>query len=406
MDNVTHTLVGVALGHCARTRDPSLRKALVWAAALGSNLPDFDFLINPFVGGGKLAYLLHHRGHTHTLILAPLLALVTTAAALKVSKAGRSRFAPVYAMALLAGAIHIGMDGFNDYGIHPFWPFDNRWYYGDFVFIIEPLLLFALIPFAFFRTPAAWAKWGLAVIGAGLAGLVWFGPFMSWPVALFATAWAALHFALQRRSPSLKVLGAALACVLLVFFGTSKAVRAKVAREILAKDPGESSVQLITTPAPSNPVCWRAIYVGRDGDGNPVLRLGLVSLIPQVLKPGECVVRSIIDPTLPLRPVDGGARDASIHWVGEHRSSAGELRELASANCWIDQFLRFARAPFWLKLQDATVVGDLRYDREPGLGFAEAMLRGGEPCLKRVPPWVPPAAAAFGHVGGQDAQSQ
>jgi inner membrane protein len=33
----------------------------------GSNLPDLDALYTG-ITGGKLGYLLHHRGHTHTLV--------------------------------------------------------------------------------------------------------------------------------------------------------------------------------------------------------------------------------------------------------------------------------------------------------------------------------------------------
>ncbi|WP_370466973.1 metal-dependent hydrolase, partial [Salmonella enterica] len=43
------------------------------------------------------------------------------------------------AIACLATLLHIALDFTNSYGVHPFWPFDNRWYYGDAVFIVEPL---------------------------------------------------------------------------------------------------------------------------------------------------------------------------------------------------------------------------------------------------------------------------
>jgi inner membrane protein len=31
------------------------------------------------------------------------------------------------------------MDSLNVYGVHPLWPFDPNWYYGDLVFIVEPV---------------------------------------------------------------------------------------------------------------------------------------------------------------------------------------------------------------------------------------------------------------------------
>ena len=35
---------------------------------------------------------------------------------------------------------HIVADAWNSYGVHPFWPFDNHWYYGDAINIYEPWL--------------------------------------------------------------------------------------------------------------------------------------------------------------------------------------------------------------------------------------------------------------------------
>jgi hypothetical protein len=37
-----------------------------------------------------------------------------------------------------------------------------------------------------------------------------------------------------------------------------------------------------------------------------------------------------------------------------------------------------------------TVIGDLRYDREVELSFAELELSGAHPCPQFVPPWIPP----------------
>ena len=42
---------------------------------------------------------------------------------------------------------------------------------------------------------------------------------------------------------------------------------------------------------------------------------------------------------------------------------------------------------------DGLVIGDLRYDRENGLGFSEIEVDSdAEPCPTLVPPWVPPRA--------------
>ena len=71
MDNITHTLIGALLGETiARTtqRDPRglpgevRRNLLVTTSAIGSNLPDVDVFYS-FIGG-KINYLLQHRGYS------------------------------------------------------------------------------------------------------------------------------------------------------------------------------------------------------------------------------------------------------------------------------------------------------------------------------------------------------
>src|SRR4030095_7557610 len=88
MDNVTHTLIGALLGETvARTTQPDRRglpgevrrNLLVATSAIGSNLPDVDVLYS-FIGG-KVNYLLQHRGYSHTIIGALLLAVATFAIA-------------------------------------------------------------------------------------------------------------------------------------------------------------------------------------------------------------------------------------------------------------------------------------------------------------------------------------
>ena len=79
----------------------------------------------------------HARGHTHTLLVATLLG---SALGLFLSK-GRALYALVGALVCM---LHIFADFWNDYGVHPCWPILNRWFYGDMIFIVEPLLWLAI----------------------------------------------------------------------------------------------------------------------------------------------------------------------------------------------------------------------------------------------------------------------
>ncbi|HKE93652.1 MAG TPA: hypothetical protein VKB34_05035, partial [Povalibacter sp.] len=54
-------------------------------------------------------------------------------------------------------------------------------------------------------------------------------------------------------------------------------------------------------------------------------------------------------------------------------------------------FLRFSRVPWTLRREHAWIIGDLRFDREPELGFAELeLVDGQERCPRHVPPWIEP----------------
>ena len=74
-------------------------------------------------------------------------------------------------MLAITPLLHIGMDFTNNYGVHPFWPLFDRWFYGDAVFIAEPLLWAACAPLAFtFRSKLARCiVVAVLAIGIGLA---------------------------------------------------------------------------------------------------------------------------------------------------------------------------------------------------------------------------------------------
>jgi membrane-bound metal-dependent hydrolase YbcI (DUF457 family) len=161
MDNLTHSLIGLVAGEAmARCTAPdprglpapARRNALIAISIIGSNLPDVDLAWSmQFVTGDRMGYLLQHRGHTHTLLgclaLAALLLMGTWLwhrYRHRQWSAGDLR--SLGAMALLAVLLHLGLDALNSYGVHPFWPWDNRWKYGDRLFIVEPLFWLATAP--------------------------------------------------------------------------------------------------------------------------------------------------------------------------------------------------------------------------------------------------------------------
>jgi inner membrane protein len=80
-----------------------------------------------------------------------------------------------------------------------------------------------------------------------------------------------------------------------------------------------------------------------------------------------------------------------VAWLGEFGMSEAALASLIDGNCEAAELMQFARAPFATEWEDRHVLGDLRFDRQPELGFAEIELSDPPPqqCRFHVP-WVPP----------------
>ena len=152
MDNITHSVVGLGIGALIdrslppepdTARERTRQRLLLTVGCLASNFPDLD-LVYTRILPAPLGYLLHHRGHTHTLLTALgevvlLLALVwllwpNARRLLQVSASARWGAVVAACAGLL---LHLAMDGMNVYGVHPFWPWNTHWYYGDLVFIVE-----------------------------------------------------------------------------------------------------------------------------------------------------------------------------------------------------------------------------------------------------------------------------
>lgn len=141
MDNVCHTLVGVALGEAGLKRTTRFGTA---ALVIASNLPDVDVLVfatdTPSVS--------FRRGWTHGVGAQIVLPIVFTGVLWLVgrrrARAGDGsppfRAGWLLAMSYLGVYSHVLLDYLNTYGVRLLTPLDWRWFYGDAVFIIDPVL--------------------------------------------------------------------------------------------------------------------------------------------------------------------------------------------------------------------------------------------------------------------------
>jgi len=117
---------------------------------LAAEAPDADVLA---LLGGSVSGFAHHRGFTHTLVGAPVVAGVVTLAVYGIyrlmARRGRKpkllpRWMLLFFYALLMCLAHIFQDFTNNYGVRPFAPFHPRWYSWDIVPIVDPIMLVAL----------------------------------------------------------------------------------------------------------------------------------------------------------------------------------------------------------------------------------------------------------------------
>src|SRR3954469_15804486 len=88
MENLTHSLIGATLAEIAlpKSATKTQRTLFYVSGILAANLPDADLLYTS-ITPAPLGYLLHHRGHTHTIAglvaLAALIGLVCALPAIR-----------------------------------------------------------------------------------------------------------------------------------------------------------------------------------------------------------------------------------------------------------------------------------------------------------------------------------
>jgi len=144
LEPITHFLTGACLGRAGLNRKTALATLTLTLAA---EAPDLDVL-GGF--GGRAFGFAHHRGFTHSFVgifidAAAVLGFVYLIWRLRGRKVKDPHLPPrwgiLYLYACLAGLSHILLDFTNNYGVRPFWPFSEKWYSWDIVFIIEPVML-------------------------------------------------------------------------------------------------------------------------------------------------------------------------------------------------------------------------------------------------------------------------
>ncbi len=138
MDNLTHTLTGLMLSRAGLNRFHAQSAAILILAA---NIPDVD-AVSLFAGAGP--YLHYHRGITHALIAAPVMALIPLAIVRLAVRKPIAWFAG-YLLALIGLANHLLLDFTNMYGIRLYLPFSDAWLRLDLTGVVDVWIWAALL---------------------------------------------------------------------------------------------------------------------------------------------------------------------------------------------------------------------------------------------------------------------
>jgi len=155
MDTITHMLLGATTAQLAfRQR---LGRGATWAAVVAAVAPDLDILAGPVLralgidtGGG--GHLVVHRGLSHSLLMAPVIALPIAAAWWKLRRRrapSLASFGLLYACVLVAGLTHPLLDWGTAYGTELLSPITDARYALSCVPIIDifytPMLALTLL---------------------------------------------------------------------------------------------------------------------------------------------------------------------------------------------------------------------------------------------------------------------
>ncbi len=157
MEPVTHILTGACLARTGFNRKAAYATLTM---AVAAEFPDIDTLWSL---RGPIEGFQHHRGITHTFLGLPFEAALIvagvyvwhrwrlkrattlTSGKAKPLTAAPIRWGVLYGLALVALLSHLLLDYTNNYGLRPFFPFNDRWYAASIVFIVDPLMLGLLL---------------------------------------------------------------------------------------------------------------------------------------------------------------------------------------------------------------------------------------------------------------------
>jgi inner membrane protein len=278
MDNLTHSLIGLTASKAGLEK---LSPGTTVLCVLAANAPDADILTG--ILGDRWIYLHHHRGITHSIVgtitLAVALPLVFYLADLLIARLRKRppnvRLRGLMVASIIVTATHPLMDWTNNYGVRPLLPWNSTWIYGDFVFVIDPVLWLTLGGAAFLLTSNNKKKLGAwLLLAAVLTFLVFFGPTdrgglanatvlrVVWIIALVVLVILFWQRAGKRWKPKLGIAAFVVISIYMsgLFLMHQTALRqARREAAMISVDNSEQVIDVAAMPVLANPFNWLCV---------------------------------------------------------------------------------------------------------------------------------------------------
>lgn len=175
MDNLTHSLTGLMLSRVGLNR---LYPRATLLLILAANAPDIDIVT---IVRGPLFYFEQHRGITHSIAAAPVMALLCVLIVCAVARTMRG-WAVAWSIALIGVASHLLLDWTNDYGIRLLAPFSAQWFHLDLISLFD-LIVWVVLLFA----------WVAPMIGKLVSGEIGAQSGTGRGLAIFALSFFAIY---------------------------------------------------------------------------------------------------------------------------------------------------------------------------------------------------------------------
>jgi inner membrane protein len=385
MDNVTHAFVGAAMGECAAPQGAPARTrvAMMSLGIVAANAPDIDLLYTNIIEE-PLGYLLHHRGHSHTLPGLVAIGLLFWAAlrfvpSLRSLVRGTERRWTLLTAAALAS--HVLMDTANGYGTHLFYPLSSRWIYGDAVFVLEPWC-WALLGTALALNAGRRARVLIGIVTLGLIGAV--GALgvldrIMLVVMLAAAGGAAFSIRSWDRRRRAAAALMAIAAIFVVMPGVSQL--AKGSARALADVDDHEVVDLLADANPGVPWCWSVLVLQKSGESRLIARRGTLSLFPRGWPAASCASARLYE-----QAAGDQSPSAALIWHRRWEIDIDAIRAVAASNCRARAWLQFGRVPYI----EGGRIRDLRFENPVGQNFTPMSLGSESGCPAYLTDWAPP----------------